>query len=74
MKMNLFAPILGFKSDGLERLLVFIMSLSIRSHDGFKTNNEGYMDQDSGSSPYASQQKVFDELGKGVLDNAFEGQ
>ncbi|KAK2181347.1 hypothetical protein NP493_403g07034 [Ridgeia piscesae] len=31
------------------------------------------MEPDSKSSPYASQQKVFDELGKGVLDNAFQG-
>jgi kinesin family protein 1 len=27
----------------------------------------------SASSRYASQQKVFDDLGKGVLENAFEG-
>lgn len=28
---------------------------------------------DSGSSKYASQQKVFDDLGRGVLQNAFDG-
>ena len=28
---------------------------------------------ESGGSKYASQQLVFEELGQGVLDNAFEG-
>ena len=27
----------------------------------------------AGKSNYASQQQVFDDLGKGVLNNAFEG-
>lgn len=31
------------------------------------------MESASSSSPYASQQKVFDDLGRGVLQNAFEG-
>lgn len=31
------------------------------------------MEPDSSSSKYASQQKVFEDLGRGVLENAFQG-
>lgn len=33
----------------------------------------GYLEPKSSKSNYASQKKVFDDLGRGVLDNAFEG-
>lgn len=33
----------------------------------------GYLEPDSSSSKYASQKKVFDDLGRGVLENAFQG-
>ena len=43
---------------------------NFRSHDGFE-------DQDGvlvgTSDKYATQRKVFDDLGQGVLNNAFEG-
>jgi len=45
----------------------------LRSHDGFTEKEDGYLVPASSSSRYASQQKVFDDLGKGVLENAFEG-
>jgi hypothetical protein len=44
-----------------------------RSHDGFVVNKDGILEPSPGSS-YASQQTVFDDLGKGVLKNAFEGK
>jgi hypothetical protein len=32
------------------------------------------LEADNNSSPYASQQKVFDDLGRDVLKNAFDGK
>ncbi|ESO87895.1 hypothetical protein LOTGIDRAFT_127149 [Lottia gigantea] len=43
-----------------------------KSHDGFKENNDGTFDAVSGSK-FASQRTVYNDLGKGVLNNAFEG-
>ena len=43
-----------------------------RSHDGFTTLADGTMEP-AGGSPYASQRVVFNDLGQGVLDNAFQG-
>ncbi len=45
-----------------------------RSHDGFVELPSGVFEADSKSSPYASQQKVFDDLGRDVLKNAFDGK
>jgi len=44
-----------------------------RSHDSYVTGKNGFLEPASGSN-YASQRTVFDDLGQGVLDNAFEGQ
>ncbi|KAF8570425.1 hypothetical protein P879_03450, partial [Paragonimus westermani] len=44
-----------------------------RSHDGFRAEADGVLLPDGPTSRYASQQMVFDDLGKGVLDNAFKG-
>jgi len=44
-----------------------------RSHDNYITGKDGYLEPVPGSK-YASQQTVFDDLGQGVLRNAFEGQ
>ena len=49
----------------------FAFDFSYWSHDGCVDNN-GYMEAAAGSN-YASQQKVFDDLGAGVLKNAYEG-
>ena len=43
-----------------------------RSHDGFIELPSGMLEVDNNSSPYASQQKVFDDLGRDVLQNAFD--
>jgi hypothetical protein len=45
----------------------------IRSHDGFVANKNGILEPSPGSK-YASQQTVFNDLGRGVLKNAFEGK
>ena len=44
-----------------------------RSHDGFDTKADGYMDPKAGSI-YANQQMVFNELGQNVLSNAYDGK
>jgi hypothetical protein len=44
-----------------------------RSHDGFQEKSDGILEP-AGGSNYASQRRVFEDLGQGVLDNAFEGK
>ena len=44
-----------------------------RSHDGFQEEPNGYLKPVPGSDKYADQRRVFDDLGAGVLKNAFEG-
>lgn len=43
-----------------------------RSHDGYIQTKNGFFEAASGSK-YASQRTIFDDLGQGVLNNAFEG-
>lgn len=43
-----------------------------RSHSGYKEDEKGYLHPDI--DKYADQQKVFNDLGAGVLKNAFEGK
>lgn len=43
-----------------------------RSHDAFTEDDDGILNAVPGSN-YASQKMVFDDLGQGVLDNAFQG-
>ena len=43
-----------------------------RSHDGYVTLEDGSLEASPGTN-YASQQRVFEDLGKGVLSNAFAG-
>jgi hypothetical protein len=50
---------------------LFSFDFSYWSHDCFDTNAEGVMVPKT--SKYADQQKVFDDLGRGVLTNAFAG-
>ena len=51
----------------------FAFDFSYWSHDGCVDRGDGYMDPKPGSN-YASKQKVFDDLGRGVLKNAYEGR
>ena len=50
----------------------FTFDFSYWSHDGFETRPDGVMVPTN--SKYADQQKVFDDLGRGVLTNAFAGE
>ncbi|GMR41799.1 hypothetical protein PMAYCL1PPCAC_11994 [Pristionchus mayeri] len=49
----------------------FTFDYSYWSHDGFKEDSDGYFSPSD--SKYADQRKVFSDLGKGVLDNAWAG-
>lgn len=48
--------------------------INCRSHDGFTEDSAGNLLVDKAGSKYASQRRVFEDLGQGVLDNAFEGK
>ncbi|XP_048735911.1 kinesin-like protein KIF28 isoform X5 [Ostrea edulis] len=50
----------------------FSFDYSYWSHDGFQEKSDGILEP-AGGSNYASQRRVFEDLGQGVLDNAFEG-
>jgi hypothetical protein len=52
----------------------FIFDYSYWSHDGFREEEEtGFFKKSSPSSTYADQNRVFEDIGKGVLNNAWEG-
>ncbi len=52
----------------------FNFDYSYWSHDGFKDDPvTGLTEKDSPGSNYTSQQKVFDDMGLAVLDNAWKG-
>ncbi|TNN19372.1 Kinesin-like protein, partial [Schistosoma japonicum] len=51
----------------------FTFDHSYWSHDGFKTGASGLLVPDGNNSAYVSQQHVFDDLGRGLLENAFKG-
>ncbi|VDD90619.1 unnamed protein product [Enterobius vermicularis] len=50
---------------------VFTFDHSYWSHDGYKENSKGYLEPVD--DHYADQRKVYNDLGKGVLDNAWNG-
>ncbi len=45
-----------------------------RSHDDFVELPSGIFEASDSFSSYASQQKVFDDLGRNMLKNAFDGK
>ncbi|VDL65356.1 unnamed protein product [Nippostrongylus brasiliensis] len=49
----------------------FTFDHSYWSHDGFKTEKNGYFSPES--DKYADQNRVFNDLGRGVLENAWAG-
>ncbi|CAM4741050.1 unnamed protein product [Rotaria magnacalcarata] len=51
----------------------FSFDYSYWSHDGFVELPSGILEADNSLSPYASQKHVFDDLGRDVLKNAFDG-
>lgn len=50
----------------------FSFDNSFWSHDHFITDENGYLSPEPGG-PYCDQKYVFNALGKGILDNAWEG-
>ena len=57
--------------DELGREKTFTFDHSFWSHDGFRTEENGYLTPED--DKYADQQLVFDAVGKQILDNAWEG-
>ncbi|KAM7539407.1 hypothetical protein Aperf_G00000055836 [Anoplocephala perfoliata] len=51
----------------------FTFDHSYWSHDGFVVDKNGVYVPDSPSSLYASQERVYGDLGTGILKNVFEG-
>lgn len=51
----------------------FAFDYSYWSFDGFKEEENGYLSPDGPISKYADQKKLYDDLGAGILDNAFKG-
>lgn len=50
----------------------FTFDYSYWSHDGFKETADGTLE--ATAPQYATQRNVYDDLGQGVLQNAFEGK
>ncbi|XP_035688755.1 kinesin-like protein KIF28P [Branchiostoma floridae] len=51
----------------------FTFDFSYWSHDGYRERDDGYLEKASAGSNYADQSMVFEDLGRGVLDNAWKG-
>uniref|UniRef100_UPI000180AFDB kinesin-like protein KIF28P n=1 Tax=Ciona intestinalis TaxID=7719 RepID=UPI000180AFDB len=49
----------------------FTFDFSYWSHDGYRERDDGYLEP--ADQRYADQTKVFDDLGRGVLENAWKG-
>lgn len=54
-----------------DKITHFLFLQSYWSHDGYQKNEDGYFAPEN--DKYADQQKVFDELGVGVLANSWNG-
>ncbi|XP_056021053.1 kinesin-like protein KIF28P isoform X3 [Ostrea edulis] len=52
---------------------IFSFDYSYWSHDGCRENEDGVFIPNSESSNYTDQRRVFQDLGQGVLDNAWQG-
>jgi hypothetical protein len=50
----------------------FAFDYSYWSFDGFKVEPNGYLSPEPGSR-YCDQKRIFDDLGIGILNNAFDG-
>ena len=57
--------------DELQNEKPFAFDYSFWSHDGFTVNQEGY--NEPTNEIYYDQKKVFDCMGREILDNAWEG-
>nr|CAB3259102.1 kinesin-like protein KIF28P [Phallusia mammillata] len=51
----------------------FTFDRSYWSHDGFRELDNGQLVRDGDHSPYVDQDRVFEDLGQGVLNNAWDG-
>ncbi|KAG2468490.1 KIF28 protein, partial [Polypterus senegalus] len=56
-----------------EHKKTFVFDYAYWSHSGFSRNEDGLFVPSEQSSRYADQTKVYNDLGKGMLDNALQG-
>ncbi|XP_044123022.1 kinesin-like protein KIF28P [Neovison vison] len=56
-----------------EHRKTFIFDLAYWSHDGFQKDQDGVLISADPSSQFASQTDVFHDLGRGILDSAWQG-
>ena len=56
-----------------EKEKTFAFDYSYWSHDGFKVDEEGWSVKENEKSNYASQRTVYDDIGEGILKDAFNG-
>ncbi|XP_036925413.1 kinesin-like protein KIF28P [Sturnira hondurensis] len=56
-----------------ERTKTFTFDLAYWSHSGFQVGRDGVLTSADPSSEFAGQREVFRDLGKGVLDSAWQG-
>ncbi|XP_045652383.1 kinesin-like protein KIF28P [Ursus americanus] len=56
-----------------EQRKTFTFDLAYWSHDGFQKDQDGVFISAGPSSQFASQKDVFHDLGRGILDNAWQG-
>ena len=58
---------------GKETDRMFAFDYSYWSFDGFTQEPDGYLSPDGPASKYCDQKKIFEDLGQGILKNAFDG-
>eukprot|EP01147_Barroeca_monosierra_P010210 gene10210-2367_t len=69
IKMEGKSTIIRDPADNSEK--TFVYDFSYWSHDGFEEQTDGYLAPVEAN--YADQKQVFEDLGQGVLDNAWQG-
>lgn len=52
---------------------MFAFDYAYWSFDEFKVEEDGYLAPDGSGSRYCDQKKIFNDLGHGILENAFNG-
>lgn len=74
VNMNSNQTVVKSETAGKEHMFAF--DYSYWSFDGYKEEADGFLSQDSthpNGSKYCDQKKVFDDLGRGILSNAWDG-
>ncbi|XP_033111082.1 kinesin-like protein KIF28P [Anneissia japonica] len=71
IEMNGNSTLIKDPNNPTQKPRQFTFDHSYWSHDGFKTLENGYLEAEG--KKYSDQKMVFNDLGQGVLDNAWKG-